>query len=958
MTDYIVRAHDHVLRAKVTEAARGVSGMATLIGNSVAGKKRAMWEALHIRDGDGAALAGWRVWPGTSPSDPRTLLGVIAGAVPRTVLWLPGLSRYLLDGGSDVGNEVAGALRDLLEDDERAPVLVLGTLRPRQWQRLTAPSRGSADPHPHPRLLLQETDIAVADTFTVAEVADAAMSADPRMAEAAVMCDGGEVIRYLVAAPEVRQRFRNATQQEKAILQCAIEARCVGHGQWLPRALLERAAPQYLTAHERSCLAATWFEDALAELTSPGLGEMRMMLDWDVTDGATARRDRLRLNDFLERQWITEVQQVRLPAEHLWSALVDRAAVDSVVALAEECRRRGLLRQSVEFYRRAIRDGDVSAKRALADMLRDAGHVDDALRLYRELADGPDLTAQVVAGRILLAAGRAAEVVRWVQPAASAYRPDALWLRALALSELGERDRAIVTYQYLAETGDLSAAAVAGELLAEAGRRDDAVTWLMTLTGRFGLDTVRMAAELIVEDEDEDKGGIDVAVARLHDRADHGEYGSYLVGAEILAAHERTEDACSWVDSAIEFAVPGAASMAARLYAQAGLFDTATTHARAAADAGDPTALSTVADALAQRRMTSAALDLYQQGAEHGDTEAWCRAVDVAARAGWVSEAIACLRRARRTGQSPSPVSVAAKLCAAGQIAEALDWYVNTVDLSSPDVLIGISDYLLKANVVKQVAARYARKTRQSDAQALAWVAEGLERAGRQDLDEAANRQAKTGVAVGVHAHRKTMEAVSWLTVAARDGHEPARVRAAELLLQIKRYEQVVTLLREIPQTRRTDAHVYLASALPQPKVKNDDPIGSVNEAITMVERQLDAGETRAVAPVAQALISRGRPEEAIVLLHRGIELGDATSHCCMGDYRSRTHAHAEALAHYLIARLHGHDKAEDKIEGLLTATKDFETLEDIQRFGITVNGTIAEPWSLDRLASDTHADG
>lgn len=94
------------------------------------------------------------------------------------------------------------------------------------------------------------------------------------------------------------------------------------------------------------------------------------------------------------------------------------------------------------------------------------------------------------------------------------------------------------------------------------------------------------------------------------------------------------------------------------------------------------------------------------------------------------------------------------------------------------------------------------------------------------------------------------------------------------------------------------------------------------------------------------------------MLLHRGIELGDATSHCCMGDYRSRTHAHAEALAHYLIARLHGHDKAEDKIEGLLTATKDFETLEDIQRFGITVNGTIAEPWSLDRLASDTHADG
>jgi hypothetical protein len=133
---YVPREHDAALAEVVRAAAVGASGIAVLVGGSSTGKTRACWQALELLRGKEAE---WLLW---HPIDPQAALAGLPGVGPRTVVWLNEAQRYL-DPADGTGARVAAGLRELLRDRALGPVLVLATLWPEFWARLTARPPGA-----------------------------------------------------------------------------------------------------------------------------------------------------------------------------------------------------------------------------------------------------------------------------------------------------------------------------------------------------------------------------------------------------------------------------------------------------------------------------------------------------------------------------------------------------------------------------------------------------------------------------------------------------------------------------------------------------------------------------------------------------------------------------------------------------------------------------------------------
>ncbi|MFF1650562.1 hypothetical protein ACFVX4_35480, partial [Streptomyces sp. NPDC058240] len=129
---YIARpaSVDNELRCEVAEAADG-SRLVMVVGGSSTGKTRSCWEAVR------AELPTWKIVHPLAPDRPAALLQALQEDVlqPRTVLWLNEANLYLLV--KDYAAEVSASLQDLLTNQQRGPVLVLGTMWPSFWEKLT-----------------------------------------------------------------------------------------------------------------------------------------------------------------------------------------------------------------------------------------------------------------------------------------------------------------------------------------------------------------------------------------------------------------------------------------------------------------------------------------------------------------------------------------------------------------------------------------------------------------------------------------------------------------------------------------------------------------------------------------------------------------------------------------------------------------------------------------------------
>ncbi|WP_433359008.1 hypothetical protein [Streptosporangium sp. CA-115845] len=394
---YIPRAHDAALAAAVAEVQAGRrSRMVVLVGGSSTGKTRACWEAVRRLGGP------WRLWHPINPEWAQATLAGLEAVEPYTVVWLNELQHYLTTPGSPRGEHVAAGLRELLRTPERGPVLVLGTLWPSYWAKLTAvPHPGDPDPHAGARALLAGTALGVPAAFTADDLATAGAAGartDPRMAEAMERAPSGQLTQYLAGGPALIERYRAASVEARAVLAAAIDARRLGHRPKLLRLFLEEAAAGYLSDEQRDLLANGWLEQAFAYLTDPlpcrGARAPLTRVNTPPGPSSTPVRSHegepsYQLADYLEQHG-TQARYWECPPAGFWESALHHATATDQTALANAAHDRGRYRHAAPLWQGATDAGDLRALHCLAWMRGETGDWEEAERLACIAADAGD----------------------------------------------------------------------------------------------------------------------------------------------------------------------------------------------------------------------------------------------------------------------------------------------------------------------------------------------------------------------------------------------------------------------------------------------------------------------------------------------------------------------------------------------------------------------------------------
>ncbi|MGW7004491.1 hypothetical protein ACWGCW_17135, partial [Streptomyces sp. NPDC054933] len=423
LPEYLERDHDQVLRNHLLKAASGEQATLVLVrGASCAGKTRTAFEAVR------ACLPGWQlVFPKTS-GKLLALLDTDALA-PRTVLWFNEAQNYLTAAD---GEEAAAALHSCLE--EPGPVVILGTLWPEYHRDLTAtpqPGQDTTDAHPSARALLDQAVLVdVPAAFTTEALKNPRVTRDRSLAEAVATSTGGRITQTLAAGPQLVDHYEKPTEPHgpygHAVITAAMDARRLGHTSPLPAALLQAAAPGYLTEEQRAAAPDTWFGGALAYARQKVRAVAAALEPVANPDGMGALPDIYRLSDYLDHH-ARSTRLYTFPPESFWTAIRDHAAgTADLNALAYAASSRFRYRIAADLYQRADDAGDATALRELARLREEVGDTAGAERLALRAADAGDTSVLAVLARGRVRVGDTAGAERLALRAADAGDPGAL----------------------------------------------------------------------------------------------------------------------------------------------------------------------------------------------------------------------------------------------------------------------------------------------------------------------------------------------------------------------------------------------------------------------------------------------------------------------------------------------------------------------------------------------------
>ncbi|MFC9344053.1 helix-turn-helix domain-containing protein [Streptomyces sp. NPDC057020] len=632
LSGYVRRAHDLVLIDAVAAAVAGNSGIVVLEGTSSTGKTRACWQAVQPLAGK-----GWRLWHPFYPTHAQAALEDLHRVGPRTVVWLNEAQHYL--GDRTFGEQIAAAVHQLLIDDTRGPVLVLGTLWPEYAHTYTAlPAPGGDDPYSRVRELLAGHTVNVPDTFDAAALAtatDLADKGDALLADALTRArDSGRITQDLAGAPELLRRYEQPRHPAaRALLEAAMDARRLGVGLHLPQAFLTDAAPDYLSDHDYDQLSDNWAEQAYAELAEQVHGKQaplrrttprppRRPPTPTTTDASTAvpppTGPVFRLADYLEQHGRTTRRHLCPPAAFWNSAHTHLTHPDDLISLARAAEDRHRLQWSYHLHHRAADHGSTGALVHLAKLRERAGDQDGAELLARQAADQGDTDALVHLAELREETGDQDSAESLARQAADHGDSRALYYLAVLREGNGDRDGAETLHRQAADYGFPPARVHVVEMSERAGDRD-------------GAETVAGEAA------DHGDTGVRIRLAVLRQGTGDRDSAEPLARVRLALLREGARDRDSAETVAREVAdhrSPDALFHLALLREQAGDLDSAETLAREAADQGFPIALYLLVELRERAGDRDGAELLAQQAAGRGDTSALVRLVELRERAG------------------------------------------------------------------------------------------------------------------------------------------------------------------------------------------------------------------------------------------------------------------------------------------------------------------------------------
>lgn len=259
---YVLRDTDTAERGirALISAATQHGGFVLLVGGSSVGKTRCAYEAII------ALLPDWQLLHPAPGSD--QLARLAAEPIPKTVVWLDELQRYL--GGRD--GLTADTVRALLGGP--GPIVLVATLWPGRYNTYTTSPKdgGNDDPYRWEREVLTLAEVTHLDeVWSDAELTRGRQAAtdDPRIKHAVSAGGRFSPPQILAAAPQLAERWDNADPYATAVLAAAVDATRLGNQSALPADLLRAAAVGYCDSHARATAPVNWFETALAYATEP-----------------------------------------------------------------------------------------------------------------------------------------------------------------------------------------------------------------------------------------------------------------------------------------------------------------------------------------------------------------------------------------------------------------------------------------------------------------------------------------------------------------------------------------------------------------------------------------------------------------------------------------------------------------------------------------------------------------
>lgn len=238
------------------------SGFVLLVGESMAGKSRAAYEAMRAALSDHTLIA---------PRSKSVLADAIerAARLPRCVLWLDNTERFLGSDGltsTNVARLIGGSGHHRV---------VLATLRSAEMARYTdAAHPDTTDTAEARNVLEQATQLRLRRPLTSAERERALTRAwDQRIADALDHADEYGLAEYLAAGPELLNDWENAWEaghpRAAALIAAAVDCRRAGLTRPLPRTLLESLHERYLARRGGNRLGPEPLDEAWAWAMHP-----------------------------------------------------------------------------------------------------------------------------------------------------------------------------------------------------------------------------------------------------------------------------------------------------------------------------------------------------------------------------------------------------------------------------------------------------------------------------------------------------------------------------------------------------------------------------------------------------------------------------------------------------------------------------------------------------------------
>ncbi|MEV4807930.1 hypothetical protein AB0K18_48750 [Nonomuraea sp. NPDC049421] len=378
---YVKRAHDHGLESIIDKSADH-SSICVLVGGSSTGKTRACWEAVK------SLGSHWRIWHPLTPSRHEALLNALRRKQisPYTVLWLNEIQFYLNPSPSNLGEEIAAELRELIKDPARGPVIILGTCWPEHWQTLTLrPDPTKPDLHSQARALLTGQHVLVPDEFLGEEIERLSREAsrDRRLKEATAK-GNRRVTQFLAGALELVNRYETLPIIARSLIHVMMDVRRLGYKGTISEEFLRSAVQGYMHEDVWAGVKRDWFKKAVKQSRKPCLGVSGPLRLRRVGAVGKPTYD---LADYLDEIGRI-VRREEFPPASFWTSSVKHLRdANGLLDLAYEAQIRGRLNYAALMYLQAANLGELEAILYVAEHRRAAGAIDEARKLFSHAAD-------------------------------------------------------------------------------------------------------------------------------------------------------------------------------------------------------------------------------------------------------------------------------------------------------------------------------------------------------------------------------------------------------------------------------------------------------------------------------------------------------------------------------------------------------------------------------------------